>query len=67
VPPPEETYVDKLVKSSAGFDFRDVFDPLGLEKAREREKTTKIASGGYLDDLLADTTSFDDLLRTLRS
>ena len=64
---PAEAYIDKLVKAGTGFDVGAEFDPYWFSKARERAKTTKIASGGYLDDLLTDTTSFDDLLRTLRS
>jgi hypothetical protein len=73
VPTPEETYIDKLVKAGTGFDVGAEFDPYWFSKDWNQKhktaaaNTTKIASGGYLDDLLADTTSFDDLLRTLRS
>lgn len=58
---------DNLVDEILGFDVSADFDPLWLLNDRTQAKTTKIASGGYLDDLLADPTSFNDLLRILRS
>jgi hypothetical protein len=37
--------------------------PAATQKQREQ---TKMAQGGYLDDLLAENTSVDDLLKLLR-
>jgi hypothetical protein len=62
-----DAYVDNLVKAGTGFDPLAEFNPYWFSEYQKRQKTTKIASGGYLDDLLADPTSFDDLLRTLRN
>jgi hypothetical protein len=63
----EASRTDNLVDEILGFDVSAKFDPLWLLKDRTQANTTKIASGGYLDDLLADPTSFNDLLRILRS
>ena len=59
--------MDNLVKAGTGLDPSADFDPYWFSKYQQRQKATKIASGGYLDDLLAEPTSFDDLLRTLRN
>jgi hypothetical protein len=56
-----------LVTEGTGFDVAADFDPLWFSNYRKKAKAPKIASGGYLNDLMADSTSFDDLLRTLRS
>ena len=48
-------------------DLSEAFDPLWFSRPQKSDKPTKIASGGYLDRLLEQPTSFEDLLRTLRS
>ena len=62
-----DNYVDNLVKAGTGFNPSAEFDPYWFSEYQKRQKATKIASGGYLDDLLANPTSFEELLRTLRS
>jgi hypothetical protein len=53
--------VDKRVKEGTGFDVSAEFDPLWFAKAR------KAATGGYLDNLMATPTSFEELLKILRN
>jgi hypothetical protein len=43
------------------------FDPLLFLRQQTKQEDTKMAAGGYLDTLLNQPTSFEDLLRTLRS
>ena len=62
-----DAYVDKLVKAGTGFDPSAEFNPYWFSEYQKHQKATKIASGGYLDGLLANPTSFEELLRTLRS
>jgi hypothetical protein len=62
-----DAYVDNLVKAGTGFDTLADFNPYWFSEYQKSQKTTKIASGGYLDSLLANPTSFEELLRTLRS
>jgi hypothetical protein len=61
-----------LVESSAGFDLSDplntgFFSGFQAKKAQQNQQpTTKIAAGGYIDDLLAGDMTADDLLNLLR-
>ena len=61
-----------LVESSAGFDLSDplntgFFSGFQNKKAQQNQQpTTKIAAGGYIDDLLAGDMTADDLLNLLR-
>ena len=61
-----------LVESSAGFDLSDplntgFFSGFQNKKAQQNQQpTTKIAAGGYIDDLLAENMTADDLLNLLR-
>jgi hypothetical protein len=61
-----------LVESSAGFDMSDplntgFFSEFQNKKAQQNQQpTTKIAAGGYIDDLLAGDMTADDLLNLLR-
>jgi hypothetical protein len=62
----------QLVESSAGFDLSDplnigLFSGFQNKKAQQNQQpTTKIAAGGYIDDLLAGDMTADDLLNLLR-
>jgi hypothetical protein len=62
----------QLVESSAGFDLSDplntgFFSGFQAKKAQQNQQpTTKIAAGGYIDDLLAGDMTADDLLNLLR-
>jgi hypothetical protein len=62
----------QLVESSAGFDLSSplntgFFSGFQSKKPQQNQQpTTKIASGGYIDDLLAGDLSVDELLDLLR-
>jgi hypothetical protein len=62
----------QLVESSAGFDLSDplntgFFSGFQSKKPQQNQQpTTKIATGGYIDDLLAEGLSVDDLMNLLR-
>ena len=62
----------QLVESSAGFDLSNplntgFFSGFQNKKAQQNQQpTTKIAAGGYIDDLLAENMTADDLLNLLR-
>jgi hypothetical protein len=62
----------QLVESSAGFDLSDplntgFFSGFQSKKPQQNQQpTTKIATGGYIDDLLAEGMSVDDLMNLLR-
>jgi hypothetical protein len=62
----------QLVESSAGFDLSNPLDTgffsgFQTKKAQQNQQpTTKIAAGGYIDDLLAENMTADDLLNLLR-
>jgi hypothetical protein len=61
-----------LVEASAGFDISDAlntgfFSGFQSKKPQQNQQpTTKIAAGGYIDDLLAGDMTADDLLNLLR-
>lgn len=61
-----------LVESSAGFDLSNplntgFFSGFQSKKPQQNQQpTTKIAAGGYIDDLLAEGMSVDDLMNLLR-
>jgi hypothetical protein len=61
-----------IATEGTGFDATRGFDPSWFSRdaaqkaTAAKDNTVKIASGGYLDSLLAQPTSFEDLLRTLR-
>jgi hypothetical protein len=48
------------------FNLQAEFDPLLFLHQQNKQEDTKMAAGGYLDTLLNQPTSFEDLLRTLR-
>jgi hypothetical protein len=62
----------QLVESSAGFDLSSplntgFFSGFQSKKPQQNQQpTTKIAAGGYIDDLLAGDMTADDLLNLLR-
>ena len=63
----EDIRHNNIAGAGTGFDVSEAFDPTWFSKYQKSQKATKIASGGYLDRLLEQPTSFEDLLRTLRS
>jgi len=62
----------QVVESSAGFDLSNplntgFFSGFQSKKTQQNQQpTTKIATGGYIDDLLAENMTVDDLLNLLR-
>jgi hypothetical protein len=62
----------QLVEAGPGFDLSDplntgFFSGFQAKKAQQNQQpTTKIAAGGYIDDLLAGDLSVDELLDLLR-
>lgn len=62
----------KVVEAGPGFDISDTLNTgffSGFQSKKEQQnqpQTTKIASGGYIDDLLAENITADDLLNLLR-
>jgi hypothetical protein len=62
----------QVVESSAGFDLSNplntgFFSGFQSKKGQQNQQpTTKIAAGGYIDDLLAGDMTADDLLNLLR-
>jgi hypothetical protein len=62
----------QLVEAGPGFDLSDplntgFFSGFQAKKAQQNQQpTTKIAAGGYIDDLLAGDMTADDLLNLLR-
>jgi hypothetical protein len=62
----------QLVEAGPGFDLSDplntgFFSGFQAKKAQQNQQAaTKIAAGGYIDDLLAEGTSVDDLMNLLR-
>ncbi|CAB4123667.1 hypothetical protein UFOVP48_58 [uncultured Caudovirales phage] len=63
---------DNVARAGTGFDVGADFDPSWFSHYVAQKSNglianpVKIASGGYLDSLLAQPTSVEDLLRTLR-
>jgi hypothetical protein len=62
----------QLVEAGPGFDLSDPLNTgffSGFQAKKEQQNqqpTTKIAAGGYIDDLLAEDLSVDDLMNLLR-
>jgi hypothetical protein len=62
----------QLVEAGPGFDLSNPLDTgffsgFQAKKAQQNQQpTTKIAAGGYIDDLLAENMTADDLLNLLR-
>jgi hypothetical protein len=62
----------KVVEAGPGFDLSDPLNTgffSGFQAKKEQQnqpQTTKIATGGYIDDLLAEGMSVDDLMNLLR-
>jgi hypothetical protein len=62
----------QVVDAGSAFDLSTAFDPsfFGRAQAKKAQQnqqpTTKIAAGGYIDDLLAENMTADDLLNLLR-
>ena len=67
VAPADNEVHNTIATAGTGFNVEDPFDTSWFSNYQKAHKTTKIASGGYLDRLLEQPTSFEDLLRTLRS
>ena len=72
-PAPTEVKANDMVTAGTGFNVENPLDTawFAADWAKKHPQTAgttaKIASGGYLDGLLAQPTSFEDLLRTLRN
>jgi hypothetical protein len=62
---PEDTRHNNLAGEML-FNLGAAFDPLLFLHQQNKQEDTKMAAGGYLDTLLNQPTSFEDLLRTLR-
>jgi hypothetical protein len=62
----------QVVEAGSAFDISDAFDTgfFGRAQAKKeqqkQQQPTKIAAGGYIDDLLAEGMSVDDLITLLR-
>jgi hypothetical protein len=66
-PAPTDIHANTIATAGTGFNVEDPFNASWFSDYQRAHKPTKIASGGYLDRLLEQPTSFEDLLRTLRN